>query len=472
MNTVKTLKPTGGIMKHTNTVSIAMPFVLAATITYGNGAVAAPQITQADLSDSTITIYGTGFGKKDQPAPVLWAFGQDIRENGVQVAKEREIGLGRPVPVAKDPSLSIWSRGTGATFSDITRTTGITHTYRATNEGWLGWPHAFGGENTPYSDKAYISWRIKPAGDINSYRTVRISDVGGVFDSGKDRYSPGEPVRILTSTGSEISGRIVHYDAASSLVHLEAGTLQSTDSVGAKIVGLNSGAYGLLKGDEFFQSSISGKYLRSYETLNQGGTNSVFSTNRWIAVQFNSSGSELRRGFETQSDSGYGVPDISNTTNWKLLEAFIDLSGEYGSGYISMDSKDQKWFKNLYIGDSKPQDAGPTISNIGWEPAGGSESVNVGLNFGEIYFDTTPQRVVLSDQGLFSDVRGNQEFQYITEWTDQKILVDIRHGALAPNGPLFVYVFDESNVVNKTGFCVANCDVDMSPPSKINLGIN
>lgn len=87
-----------------------------------------------------------------------------------------------------------------------------------------------------------------------------------------------------------------------------------------------------------------------------------------------------------------------------------------------MDSKDQKWFKNLYIGDSKPQDAGPpTISNIGWEPAGGSESVNVGLNFGEIYFDTTPQRVVLSDQGLFSDVRGgNQEFQYITEWTDQK----------------------------------------------------
>ena len=62
MNTVKTLKPTGGIMKHTNTISIAMPFVLAATITYGNGAVAAPQITQADLSDSTITIYGTGFG--------------------------------------------------------------------------------------------------------------------------------------------------------------------------------------------------------------------------------------------------------------------------------------------------------------------------------------------------------------------------------------------------------------------------
>ena len=472
MNTVKTLKPTGGIMKHTNTVSIAMPFVLAATITYGNGAVAAPQITQADLSDSTITIYGTGFGKKDQPAPVLWAFGQDIRENGVQVAKERDIGLGTPVPVSKDPNSSIWSRGTGATFSGITRTASVTHTYQAQNEGWLGWPHAFGGENTPYSDKAYISWRFKPAGDINSYRAVQISDVNGVFDSGKDPFSPGEPVLIATPKGGEIRGRIVHFDPAKSLVHLEVGTLQSTDSQGAKIMGLNSGAYGLLRGDKFFASSIAGKYLRSYETINQGGTNSVFSTNRWVSVQSNSNGEELRRGFETSTDSGYGVPDVSNTTDWKLLEAFIDLSGDYGAGFIAMDNKDRKWYKNLYIGDSKPKDAGPTISNIGWEPSGGAELINVGLNFGEIYFDTTPQRVVLSDQGSFSDVRGNQEVQYINEWSEQKILVDLRHGELSKNGPLFVYVFDEANNVNSTGFCVANCDEYMSPPSKIDLGIN
>lgn len=459
-------------MKHTNTVSIAMPFVLAATITYGNGAVAAPQITQADLSDSTITIYGTGFGKKDQPAPVLWAFGQDVRENGVQVAKEREISFGRAVPVGKDPSSSVWSSGTGAIFSQITRTSGITHTYRANNEGWLGWPHAFGGGNTPYSEKAYISWRVKPSGDINSYRTVRISDVNGAFDSGKDQYSPGEPVQIVTANGGEISGRIVHFDAANSLVHLEAGALQLTNSISAKIVGLNSRAYGLLRGDEYFQSSISGKYLRSYETINQGGTNSIFVTNRWFAVQFDSSGNELRRGFETEADAGYGAPDISETTDWKLLEAYIDLSGEYGTGYISMDSTDQKWFKNLYISESKPKDAGPTISNLGWEPAGGSESVNVGLNFGEIYFDTTPQRVILSDQGLFSMVKGNQEFQYITEWSNQKIVVDLMYRELNPKGPIFVYVFDELNNVNTTGFCVANCDADMSPPSKINLGIN
>jgi hypothetical protein len=195
-------------------------------------------------------------------------------------------------------------------------------------------------------------------------------------------------------------------------------------------------------------------------------------TNRWFAVQLGSSGNELRRGFETQSDIGYGVPDVSDTTDWKLLEAFIDLSGEYGTGSISMDNKDQKWFKNLYIGDSKPKDAGPTISNIGWEPAGGADSVNVGLNFGEIYFDTTPQRVVLSDQGVFSDVQGNQEFQYITEWADQKIVVELSHGELNQNAPLFIYVFDENNNVNATGFCVANCDSDMSPPSKIDLGIN
>lgn len=459
-------------MKHKITISITIPLVVATTISQGNYAVAAPQVTQAKISNNSITINGSGFGQKSQAAPVLWAFGQDIKENGLPVNKERNTNIGQAVPVGKDPSSNVWSRGAGATFSQITRTSEISHTYHAANEGWLGWPNAFGGDNTPYSDKAYISWRIKPAGDINSYKAVRISDVDGKFDSGKDQFSPGEPIQIVTPSGSEVSGRIVHLDTANSLVHLEVRTLQSTDTFGAKIIGLNSGASGLLQGDEFFRSSISGKYLRSYESINQGGTNSVFSTNRWIAVQFDSNGKELRRGFETQSDSGYGVPNVSTTADWKLLEAFIDLSGEYGSGYISLDNKDQKWFRNLYIGDSKPKDAGPTISNIGWEPAGGAEAVNVGVNFGEIYFDTTPQRVVLSDRGRFSDVQGEQEFQYITEWTDQKIEVELRAGELNQNGPFFIYIFDENNNVNPTGFCITNCDVDMSPPSKINLGID
>lgn len=331
---------------------------------------------------------------------------------------------------------------------------------------------SFWGEDTPYSDKAYISWRLRPSGDINSYKTVRISNIKGDFDGGNDPFSPGEQVRIMTTGGKELSGRMVHLDATNSLIHLEAGTLQSTDSIDAKIIGLTSGASGLLRGSEFFRSSISGKYLRSYETINQGGTNTVFSTNRWIAVQFDSNGNELRRGFETQSDSGYGVPDVSDTQNWKFLEAFIDLSDEYASGYISMDNRDQKWFRDLYIGDSKPKNAGPTISNIGWEPAGGAEMINVGLNFGEIYFDNTPQRVVLSNQGTFSDIQGNQELQYITEWTDQKIVVDIMYRELNQSLPLFIYIFNNNNKVNLNGFCVLYCDSESSPPSKINLGID
>lgn len=445
--------------------------IIAATA-WSAHANASPQVNQTEVTDDTITIYGIGFGKKLQGPPVLWAFGKNIIENGVPVPKETNVIFGNPVPVGSEKNLNIWSRGTGATFSNITRTPEVSHTYRATNEGWLGWPHAFGADDTPFSEKAYISWRLKPDGDINSYKVSQAADVVGNFIVGESAYSPGEKVLITSSEGKKIDGRIVYLDKDKSLIHIEAASLQSSDASGARILGLTSGASATLQGDAFFRSSISGKYLRSYETLNQGGTHSVLSTNRWISVQFDSKGTELRRGFETETDAGYGVPEVSATSDWQLLEAYIDLSKEYGSGYISLNNNQKKWFKNLYIGDSKPKDSGPTISNIGWEPAGGTEIINVALNFGEIYFDNTPQRVILSSQQEFSEVRSDQELLYIQEWNDQKIVASLRTGGLKKNSPLYLFVFNENNDVNSKGVCIKNCDLDLSPPSKIDLGID
>src|SRR5690554_2524362 len=235
-------------MKRKSSNSLAASFTLLASFAVISQAVAEPKISRTAVSDNSISIFGTGFGEKKQPAPILWAFGQDIRENGIQVPKEEGVRFGSTVPVGNEPRLNVWSRGTGATFSATTRTKAITHTYHAANRGWLGWPLAFGGEDTPYSDKAYISWRLRPSGDINSYKTVRISNIKGDFDGGNDPFSPGEQVRIMTTGGKELSGRMVHLDATNSLIHLEAGTLQSTDSIDAKIIGLTSGASGLLRG--------------------------------------------------------------------------------------------------------------------------------------------------------------------------------------------------------------------------------
>lgn len=459
-------------MKRNSSNALPASLALIASITIANQSVASPQITRAEVSDNTITIYGTGFGTKDQPAPILWAFGEDIKENGIQVNKERGVTFGSAVPVGKDPSASVWSRGFGATYSADSRTTDITHTYRAENDGWLGWPHAFGGDNTPFSNKAYISWRIKTSGDINSYKAVRVLNIEGRFHTGDDPFSTGEEILITSADGTEKKGKIVHVDIANAVMHLEVPGMRLADSEGSRVTGLNSKASATLDGKNLYLTSVSGKYLRSHETVNEGGTRAILTTNRWYAVQVDRTGNELRRGFETLTDSGYNTPDISKSSNWVLLESYLDLSGDYGSGLISMNNEKTKWFNNLYIADSKPTDSGPTISNIGWEPAGGSEIVNVALNFGEVYFDKTPQRVIISNEMHYEKVRSNQEIQYIEEWTSEKIVTRFRTGSFTKIDPLYIFAFDASNSPNTTGFCIRNCDNDASPPSKINLGVD
>ena len=459
-------------MKRKSSNSLVASFTLIATVTFVNQSVASPQITRTEVSDDTITIHGKGFGKKDQPAPILWAFGEDIKENGVPVSKERGVKLGSTVSVGKDPNNNIWSRGFGATYSSVSRSADITHTYRAENEGWVGWPHAFGGDNTHFSNKAYISWRVRTSGDINNYKVARVSNIEGEFQTGNDPFSTGEEVLIASADGTEKKGKVVHVDVANALMHLEVPGMRAADSVGGRVTGLKSKASATLDGDSLYQTSVAGKYLRSYETVNEGGTRAILTTNRWFAVQVDSSGKELRRGFETLTDSGYNSPDISKSSNWVLLESYLDLSGDYGSGSISMNNEKIKRFNNLYIADSKPKDSGPTVSNIGWEPSGGAEVINVALNFGEIYFDKTPQRVILSNEMYYEKVRDNQEFQYIEEWTSEKIVTRFRTGNFTKLDPLYIFVFDASNSPNSLGFCIRNCDNGTSPPSKINLGID
>lgn len=449
------------------------PLILCSSSLTSHAVYAQPLIQRVDLADEPgmITLHGSGFGTKSQSPPVLWVFGDDIRENGKPVNKEIGITPDALVSVGTETDVHVWSSGKGAKFSGITRHKGISHSYRAENTGWLGWPNAFGGGDTPYSEKAYISWRLLTPGDTANYKAIRVESIAGNFVRGKDAYSPGERIRVTSPDGKSVNGRFVHLDQQNSVIHVEAPGLGSTDTIGARIVGETSGASAALRGDLLYRSALSGKYLRSYETTNQGGTNSVLSTNRWIAVLFDSNGNEVRRGFETATDAGYGVPNISSGDQWQFLEAYIDLSGDYASGMIKLNNRDEKWYQNLLISGTKPKNAGPTISNVGWEPAGGTELINVALNFGEIYFDTTPQRIVISHEKEYEKIEKDLELQFISSWDSEKIVFEERLGALDTNKPIFVYVSDENNTVNETGFCIKNCTGEYNPPSKIDLGI-
>ena len=239
----------------------------------------------------------------------------------------------------------------------------------------------------------------------------------------------------------------------------------------AIVEGQESGATLQLDPARFYRITVGTKYLRSYETGNLGGTRAVMSVNRWISAQYNSTGTELRRAFGTATGAGYGVPNISQVNDWILMESYIDLSGDYGEGYVSANNIGKKWFRSLYIGDSKPKDAGPTIANLGWEAAGGTEMINASLSFGEIYFDSTPQRVVVSNSDTYDKVTSDQEFQWIKSWSSNKITFDIHLRGLNKDSPIFMYIFDDKNQTNSQGACIMNCNQN-TPPRKIQLEVN
>ncbi|WP_152526098.1 hypothetical protein [Marinobacter sp. EVN1] len=434
------------------------------------GVSAEPLVKDVLLDEGRLVIKGEGFGEKKNPHPVLWAFGSRVIENGIDTTKEMGVVPGKPVPVGSDGEAFVWSRGEGVVFSEKSRIPEVSHTYRSENDGWLGWPHAFGGDDTPYADKAYFSWRVQSDGDIANYKTIAVTSIKGVFLDGGDPFSPGESIRVMPIDRGETIGRVVYYDAEKSWIHIEVSGLTSDHFAGAVISGVDSGATALVDSTVFYRSGSSSKYFRSYETVADAGTHVVATTNRLITAQLDENGKELSRAFESEGDSGYGLPNVSYSSQWQLIEVYIDLSGDYGAGYFKLNGKDSKSFSGLYIKDSKPKDAGPTISNIGWEAAGGVDMVNVALNFGEIYFDTSPQRVLFANTPSVVEAGSNVEFQYLVSWSDKEIVVDKGYGALNLSSPIYVFVYDEYDSVSN-GFCILNCSGGEYPPSRIGLDV-
>lgn len=432
---------------------------------------AAPVIDSFSVNATTVTVNGSAFGAKPQAAPVMWVFGDDIRLNGKKVSIETNVSTGSVVPINTGPNSSLWTHGEGVYIDDKVRTPSLDHSYVAKGNGWVGWPYAFGGSDTPYSTKAFISWRVRTWGDINAYKAIAFNSLSGDFLTGGSQYLPGEDITVQATDGQTFSGRIVSVDTSKRIVDLELASATITLLQNAAVVGKTSGAKLQLDPSSFYRPTVGTKYFRSYENVTGAGTRAVMSTNRWISLQYDSDGNELRRAFETKTGAGYGAPNVSKINDWVLMESYIDLSGNYGNGYISANNSSKKWFNSLYIGDSKPKDAGLTISNLGWEAAGGTEMINASLNFGEIYFDTTPQRVILSNSETYEKAGSSQEFQWIKYWNNEKVTFDYYLRGLNEKSPIFMYIFDENNSPNIDGICIFNCDKNL-PPTRVQLNVN
>jgi len=413
------------------------------------------EVSAVSIQGQMVTIKGQGFGNKEQAAPVLWVMGDDVRENGVLETDYLNSIEGDVVPTGTG---QIWTKGTGVEFQNDARHEGLNKSFVVKNYGWLGWPEAMGGNDTRYATQAYTAFRIKTWGDIENYKTVDFTSLNGQFDTGLNEYDEGEQITVNTVSGKLFSGYVVSVDTVDNVLHLSVIGINSALMSGASVIGTSSGAIATIPESPKVLNTVSGKYFRSYENANiGGGVKVVRSVNRFISTISDESGQEVDRQFELadKSDQGYGVEKVSNKNDWRLMETYMDLRGAEGTGYNDVDNMNKKPFNYLNMA-YKDQDGGPTVSNIGWEAAGGTDGINAALSFGEVYFDSTPQRIVISDSATYFQTTSNIEYQYPIQWADNEVTFELNYGALDSGNPLYVYIFNENNEHNEKGFLLCN----------------
>jgi len=417
-------------------------------------------------STISITLQGTGFGEKQRAAPVLWVFGNDIRQNGERLVDPgHQIGeqVGKTGP-------KLWDHvDPNVVYDPLTRYQRLTHSYFTGQDGTVRNPLAFGGKNPPYADRTYLSARIKPSGRIHDYRGMGFSGLSGRFDLGNTQFDHGESITIHGKKG-ESKGTIIGIDEEIGLVTITWDTTRA-DADNALITGDSSGASLRLHPDQNYQNPGASKYVRMWSG-GRPGLYATLSTNRIITGYRSLDGETLSQGMtdDGSPDRGYGIPNMSSSMDWRLLEIAVDQSGALASVYVDIDNSQRRYVNNIDTRSIKLDDRSPTISQLGWDAAGGRKDVHVGLHFGEIYFDTTPQRIMLSKETEYADSGNDLELQYPIHWSDNRIVFELRTGALDINEELYVYVFDKNSTANPTGLPIC-ISCALSPPAAPTLQV-
>lgn len=450
--------------------------LFAAGISQGTAAEAvleAYSLERQTQNESTIVVSleGTGFGEKQQAAPVLWVFGDDVRQNGKKMDYP-SFSFGDSVATKEG---NIWEHvDSSVVYNSHSRYSELSHSYFVGNDGTVRNPLAFGGSNPPYADKIYLSARIKPVEAWHGFRSVGFDDIAGSFDLGPSRYEAGERITVLHSDGiNQTEGRIIYADLENSLVTIETNDNWGKSSLdGATIVGQKTGSKMALNASQNYAFAVGSKYLRMWSG-DKPGMYSTLSTNRLIVGYRDSSGSTVARPEYSDGswDKGYDVPNPTSKIDWRLLETFIDQKSNLLSTYIDIDNSGRRYVENLDISDThKFMDRSPTISQLGLDAAGGTETIDAALYFGEVYFDKTPQRIMISNQSTYENAGSELEIQFPIEWVDNKIKFELRLGELDINERLYLYVFDENSKPNRQGLeiCIS---CKLKAPDQVSLSI-
>lgn len=418
-----------------------------------------------------VTLEGSGFGEKQQAAPVLWVFGDDVRQNGTRLDFPA-FNFGDSV-AAKEAN--IWEHvDSSVVYHPHSRYPELSHSYFVGNDGTVREPHAFGGSNPPYADKIYLSARIKPVEAWHGFRSVGFDDISGRFDLGPSRYEAGEEITVIHNDGANrTEGRIIYADLEKSIATIETKDNWGKDDLdGAIIVGQKTSSKMAINTSQIYGFSVGTKYFRMWSG-GKAGLYNTMGSNRLAVGYRDSSGATvaLPKSSDGSRDSGYGIPNLTSKLDWRLLETFIDQENHVISTYVDIDNGGRRYVENLDISNThKFMDRAPTISQLGLDAAGGAHDIDAALYFGEVYFDTTPMRIMISNKSTYDEAGSELELQFPMEWKNSKIKFELRPGELDINKKLYVYVFDENSYPNANGFelCVT---CRLTAPQKINLNV-
>lgn len=419
-----------------------------------------------------VTLSGSGFGEKEQAPPLLWIFGDDVRENG-RLVDHPPYKFGDQV---SSSGPEIWEHvDSTVKYSSKSRYPGLQHSYFVAKDGTVREPLVFGGSTPPYAEKIYLSYRVKPVEPWHRLRSLEYTNVTGNFDLGPSRYEAGEQIVVTDEKNtSSTVGQIIYMDPTTDLV-----TLETKDGWGksnlhnATVTGKFSGARMTLKTDSRYAFATGSKYLRMWSGGKLGLYNTL-STNRLIVGYRDNSGKTVVKPKESDGtwDTGYGIPDISNEPGWRLTETFIDQEGQILETYIDVDNDSRRYLRNIDItGTEKYLDRSPTISQLGLDAAGNADTIEAALHFGEIYFDNTAKRVMLSDQPTYSQAGQELELQLPLKWSEDSITFQLRAGSLDINDDIYAYIFDENSSPNEIGFplCIS---CKLNAPATITLEVD
>ncbi|WP_029653300.1 hypothetical protein [Marinobacter daepoensis] len=424
-------------------------------------------------SGQTITIVGSGFGLKEQGAPVLYDHADITWENGKANKYQstfRDMTLVKRVDA--DPN-TIWTKpslpeehSTGMLVTSSRQTRdgdpGF-HYYGKGNVNFLGWPRASGGEKNNYqSSRMYSAFWIKMPFDLTNYYAIPAEKSPSSFLSG-DSESYGEALKIEGVSGL---GKVISYEKVGSLpsgwLFIEPPKgVTIKELVGKRIVGIESGTEVV-----FPASSSSGKFDQ-YGFLSPRGKYARF----WS----DPSGTGYRFSLANLGLAGTGSSIWANSFGslsplpgrWNLFEIEIDLGANpsltawlNGRVYLASDNDWAEALKNSSVNDP----TGLTIALLGIDDF---MPVPFTVELDDIYLDKSLHRVLLCNRPTIEDVRGQDshcEVQRPFFWDDRKISIEFDLGALRKEkDSVYLYVFDSTGDVNLKGWELNEVNAPLPP---------